>query len=70
MADVEHGDAWQEESVCDRNEGVVQVRVPEVAESDDRDMRDACDRAPQGGLAGGRYFVGVDGFFWPFSSYS
>jgi hypothetical protein len=31
-------------------------------------MRDPRDRAPERGLAGGRYFVGVDGFLlnlWP-----
>jgi hypothetical protein len=68
---VEHGDGGEQEAVRDGDEGVVEVRVGERAERDDREMRDRGDRAPERGLPGGRYFVGVDGFLldlWPAAS--
>jgi hypothetical protein len=59
---MEHRDRWKEEAVGDGDEHVVE-RVREPAERDDPELRDAGDRAPEGGPLGGRYFVGVDGFF-------
>jgi hypothetical protein len=61
---MEHRDGREQEAVRDRDERVVQVRVGECAERDDREVRDPGDRAPQRGLLGGRYFVGVDGGFF------
>jgi hypothetical protein len=63
VPDVQHGDGWEQEAVRDRDERVVEVRVGDRSERDDQKMRDRGDRAPQRGFPGGRYFVGVDGFF-------
>jgi hypothetical protein len=60
---VEHRDGREHEAVRDGDKRVIEVRVRDRAERDDQQMRDRSDRAPQRGLAGGRYFVGVDGFF-------
>jgi hypothetical protein len=71
MPHVEHRDRREQEAVGDRDERVVEVGIGERAERDDRQMRDRRDRAPQGGLPGRRYFVGVDGFLfdlWPAAS--
>jgi hypothetical protein len=46
VPDVEHGDGREQEAVGDRHERVVQVRIGERAERDDRKMRDRGDRAP------------------------
>jgi hypothetical protein len=62
VPDVEHRDRWEDEAICDRDERVVEVRVGDRSERDDREVRGRGDRAPQRGLPGGRYFVGVDGF--------
>jgi hypothetical protein len=60
---VQHRDARQQEAVRDRDEEVIEERVRERSERDDRQMRDPRDRAPQRRLAGVGYFAGVDGFF-------
>jgi hypothetical protein len=72
MPHVQHRDRWEQEAVRDRHERVVELRVADRSERDDRQVRDRRDRAPEGGLPGGRYFVGVDGGFllnlWPAAS--
>jgi hypothetical protein len=57
---VQHRDAGEEQAVGDGDERVVQVRVRERPERDDREVRDSGDRAPERRLAGVGY---LDGFF-------
>jgi len=52
VADVEHGDARQDESVAEGDQDVVE-RVREPSERDDPELRGAGDRAPERGLPGG-----------------
>ena len=49
MAHVEHRDTWQQESVPDGDEHVVD-RVRDPAECDDPELRGAGDGAPERGL--------------------
>jgi hypothetical protein len=46
VPDVEHRDRWEDEAICDRDERVVEVRVGDRSERDDREVRDRGDRAP------------------------
>jgi hypothetical protein len=59
VANVQHGDGRQQKAVRERDEDVVQERVRERPERDDREVREPGDRAPERGLARVCY---VDGF--------
>jgi hypothetical protein len=61
---MQHRDGREQEAIGDGDEEVVDVRISEVAERDDREVRGAGDRAPECRLPGGGYFVGVDGGFF------
>jgi hypothetical protein len=66
---MEHRDARQQESVGERDQRVIEIRIRLISERDDREVRDPGDSGPEGGFRRRRYFVWGD-FFWPFSSYS
>ncbi len=66
MADVQDGDRGKQEAVRDRAQQVEEIRVGDRPDGDDEEVPDARDGAPERGLAGRGYFVGVDdgaGFF-------
>jgi hypothetical protein len=55
---VQHRDRRQQQAVRERDLEVVEVRVRERAERDDREMREPGDRAPERRLARVGYFDG------------
>jgi hypothetical protein len=65
---MEDGDGRQHQPVADGDERVVDVRVADVPDGGDREMRRARDGGPDGGLARVERFVSYLRF--PFSSYS